>query len=151
MSTHAAGSATTVKVPIYLRLWEALGRSIWDSSAKFREQDFGGMGIEWFASPASKGEGNEFNVTSHPKLHDGGYVATFLMTTDRPNESLHIHAFYDGHWSFAVSPADMDFEAPPSWPVNRSWGTVNEHSETLEIEVPNDARLSVVDRITSLG
>ena len=119
-------------------------------SSKVQRAKFWGYGDRMVCVSGIKGEGNEFNVTSHPKLHDGGYVATSLITTGRPQESLHIHAFYDGHWSFAVSPADMDFEAPPSWPVIRSWGTVNEHSETLEIEVPNDASLSVVDRFTSL-
>lgn len=110
---------------------------------------FWGAGDRMICTSGVKGEGDEFNVTSHPQLHDGGYVATFLLTNGRPGESLFVHVFYDGHWSFAVSPADPDVEAPPPWPIVREWGTVNEHSETLKLELPKDVRLSVVDRITT--
>ena len=90
---------------------------------------------------------NELNATTTPKLQDGGYVGTLLLCTGRDGESMHIHAFYDGSWSFAISPADGDANPLPNWPLRRIWGKDNEHSETLEIEVPNDARLTVSDRI----
>ena len=95
-------------------------------------------------------DGDELNATTNPKLHDGGYVATLLLSTGRERESMHIHAFYDGYWSFAISPGEGDSEPLPAWPLRRLWAKDNEHSETLEIEVPRDARLRIVERIVGV-
>jgi hypothetical protein len=92
---------------------------------------------------------NELNATTTAGLRDGGYVGTLLLSTGREGESLHVHAFYDGYWSFAVSPADGDANPLPPWPTRRIWGKDNEHSETLEIDVPRDALLTVAERIPS--
>ncbi|RTL36183.1 MAG: hypothetical protein EKK53_23410 [Burkholderiales bacterium] len=97
------------------------------------------------------GEGNEFNVTSHPKLHDGGYVATLEISVPGEAQGLYIHAFYSGHWSFAVSPSSEESEGLPGWPVEREWGTVNPHSETLKVHCPPDANVKVIDRIEANG
>ena len=97
------------------------------------------------------GEGNEFNVTSHPKLQDGGYVATLEISIPGQEQGVFIHAFYSGHWSFAVSPSSEVSEDLPSWPIAREWGTVNEHSETLKIFCPKNASVKVVDRIEANG
>ena len=92
-------------------------------------------------------QNNELNATTTPKLHDGGYVGTLLLSTNRPGESMRIHAFYDGYWSFAISPGEGDANPLPAWPLRRLWAKDTEYSETLEIEVPKDARLTVLDRI----
>lgn len=97
------------------------------------------------------GEGNEFNVTSHPKLAPVGYVATLKIVSPSQETGVLVHAIYSGHWSFAVSPADEDCDELPDWKVEREWGTVNQHSETLTIYCPADASLAVVDRVTELG
>lgn len=92
---------------------------------------------------------NELNAITTPKLHDGGYVGTLLLSTGREGESMHIHTFYDGYWSFAISPAEGDANPLPDWPLQRLWAKDNEHSETLEIEVPKDAHLTIIDRIAA--
>ncbi len=97
------------------------------------------------------GEGNEFNVTSHPKLQDGGYVATLEISSPDEEQGVFIHAFYSGHWSFAVSPSSEDSDNMPAWGVVREWGTVNSHSETLKIYCPNNSSVKVIDRIEANG
>lgn len=97
------------------------------------------------------GESDEFNVTSHPKLHDGGYVATLEISPPDEGDGVLIHCFYSGHWSFAVSPSSEDSEDMPNWSVLREWGTVNSHSETLKIFCPKNSRVKAIDRILSNG
>jgi hypothetical protein len=97
------------------------------------------------------GEGNEFNSTSHPKLAPFGYVATLKIESPSKGSAVLVHAIYSGHWSFAVSPADEDIDELPNWKVEREWGTVNQHSETLTIFCPIDASISVIDRVTEMG
>ena len=60
-------------------------------------------------------------------------------------EGVHVYAIYDGCWSFAVSPA-MDSEQLPDWPIRHLWGGGSDYSETLEIDVPDDAELSEVEK-----
>jgi hypothetical protein len=93
------------------------------------------------------GETNEFNTTSHPKLAQHGYVATLEIRTALSEPALLIHAFYSGHWSFAISPASEDADALPNWKMSREWGLVNAHSETLTIFCPKGCTVSAVDRI----
>jgi hypothetical protein len=94
------------------------------------------------------GETNEFNTTSHPKLAHAGYVATLEIQTASSEPALLLHAFYSGHWSFAVSPGSEDSDELPSWKIAREWGSVNQHSETLTIFCPRGCKVAAVDRIT---
>jgi hypothetical protein len=96
------------------------------------------------------GETDEFNTTSHPRLASTGYVATLRVASPAGGQGLLIHAFYSGHWSFAVSPSEEDDDALPDWKIERAWGTVNAHSETLVIECPRDAVVEAVDRIVEV-
>lgn len=92
-------------------------------------------------------DGNELNTSTNPKLRAGeGLVGTLLLSTGRPGESLCIHAIFDGYWSFALSPGEGDSEPFPQWPIRRLWAKDNENAETLEIEVPRDARLQIIER-----
>ena len=93
------------------------------------------------------GEGDEFNTTSHPKLGSIGYIATLKLFSPSAGQGLLIHAFYSGHWSFAVSPPDEDDDDLPDWTIDREWGTVNSHSETLVVYCPRDTVVAVEDRI----
>ena len=61
------------------------------------------------------------------------------------NQGLYLHAFYSGHWSFAVSPSNVDMDKLPDWHIERAWGTVNPHSETLSIYCPKGARMDIID------
>ncbi|WP_444932935.1 hypothetical protein [Microbulbifer sp. JTAC008] len=90
---------------------------------------------------------NEFNVTSHPKLCEGGYVCTLEITVPSEVQGIFVHVFYSGHWSFAVSPSSENSDDMPEWRIDRDWGTINPHSETLTIYCPKSARLEVIDRI----
>jgi hypothetical protein len=94
-------------------------------------------------------ENNEFNVTSHPKLKDGGYVATLEISAPDQEQGVFIHAFYSGHWSFAVSPSNEEIDELPNWDIVREWGTKNSHSETLNIYCPKGASVEVIERIES--
>lgn len=92
-------------------------------------------------------EVNEFNVTSNPKLQDGGYVCTLEITAPNETQGLYIHCFFSGHWSFAVSPSSEETDELPNWHIDRSWGKTNAHSETLEIYCPKGARVDAIERI----
>lgn len=118
--------------------------------AKGKKATFWGASDRMICCKGIKGDGNEFNVTSHPKLKDGGYVATLEITTPNEEQGLFIHAFYSGHWSFAVSPSSEVSDKLPEWLISREWGTVNQHSETLVIYCPEDAEIHVIDRIESV-
>jgi hypothetical protein len=87
----------------------------------------------------------EFNGTSDPLMHDGGYSAT-LEIERSDGDPLHVHCFYNGQWSFAFSPVEDGDELPPH---HRTWGSVNDHSETLTIELPKGSSIKTVDRILS--
>lgn len=69
------------------------------------------------------------------------YIGRMLVSAG--NEAICIHAVYAGSWSFAITSenADDDFETLPDWPVRRTFGIDVPYSETLEIDVPNDAHL----------
>lgn len=85
--------------------------------------------------------GDELNALTNPMLREHGYFGVLhISSPDHPG--LHIHPIYDGSWSFAISPAEED-GIMPEWPIRRSWGSVNSHSETLEIDVPKSAKLTV--------
>ena len=51
------------------------------------------------------------------------------------------HAIYAGGWCFGVSANCGDFSQLPDWPQRRTWGKHCDYSETLEIDVPDDAKL----------
>lgn len=87
--------------------------------------------------------GDELNALTHPLLREHGYFGILHISVSEDEPGLYIHPIYSGNWSFAVSPDQEDGELP-AWPIKRSWGTVNAHSETLEIEVPKSARLHVL-------
>ena len=93
------------------------------------------------------GETDEFNTTSHPKLAQQGYVATLKIQTAEGEPAILLHAFYSGHWSFAVSPGSEDIDELPGWKMTRAWGSVNRHSETLTIFCPKGCKVSAIDRI----
>ncbi|HEY1170804.1 MAG TPA: hypothetical protein VGH19_05485 [Verrucomicrobiae bacterium] len=86
--------------------------------------------------------GDELNSLTNPILQEHGYFGV-LQISSPDNPGLNIHPIYDGNWSFAISPVAEDGPMP-EWPIRRSWGTVNSHSETLEIDVPKSAQLTVL-------
>lgn len=91
--------------------------------------------------------GNELNALTHPSLREHGYFGVLhFKAADHPG--IHVHPIYDGSWSFAVSPAEEDGTLPP-WAIRRAWGTVNAHSETLEIDLPADAHIEVLAPVES--
>lgn len=94
---------------------------------------------------------DEFNVTSHDKLQDGGYVCTLQIKAPDEPQGLYIHCFFSGHWSFAVSPSNEDYDEMPKWHLEREWGTVNSHSETLIIYCPEGSRVDAIDRIEAFN
>ena len=91
--------------------------------------------------------GGELNALTHPSLREQGYFGVLKIETE-DGAGVHVHPIYDGSWSFAVSPSAED-EPLPDWPIRRTWGTVNEHSETLEINAPKSARLTVLPPVES--
>jgi hypothetical protein len=118
-----------------------------DVNPKCKMATFWGASDRMICCKGIKGEGNEFNVASHPKLKHGAYVGTLEITSPAEEQGLFIHAFYSGHWSFAVSPSNEMSEEMPYWVITREWGTVNQHSETLSIYCPENAEVKVIDRI----
>lgn len=62
------------------------------------------------------------------------------LTVAASTDVLTIYCLYDGCWSFAVSPWPNEESLP--WEVRRIWGKNVSYSETLEIDVPDNARLT---------
>jgi len=82
---------------------------------------------------------DEFNVGYH-----GGVRSVFDLRLD--DEAIRIHAVYGGSWGFAITSENDrdDYRSIPDWPIRRSFGRDCEYSETIEIDVPNDAVLQRV-------
>ena len=82
---------------------------------------------------------DEFNV-----IKDGPYMGRLLVRIPDCTD-LVIHVLYDGCWSFAVTSRGWeDNDDIRDWyvlNVRRTWGEDCAYSETLEIDVPNDAVL----------
>lgn len=54
------------------------------------------------------------------------------------SEMVAIHAIYSLTWAFAVTNEEDD-EKLPDWPIRRTFGKDVSYSETLEIDVPDNA------------
>lgn len=95
--------------------------------------EFGGIkGCDEFYSSASSNSNyaGKFAVISLSEGMSAGFIVPL---------GLFIHVIYDGCWSFAISGGIE--EHMPDWKVTRTWGEDCEYSETLYIEVPDDAYL----------
>ena len=56
-----------------------------------------------------------------------------------------VHPIYAGSWGFAVTTeVGDDCDLMPDWPIRCSFGEDVQFSETLEIDVPDDTRLTYV-------
>jgi len=130
---------------VFFKKKRPLGKE--DKKPQGKKATFWGASDRIICCKGIEGEGNEFNLTSHPKLNGCGYVATLEISDPNVEQGIFIHAFYSGHWSFAVSPSSEDSDELPNWPIEREWGTTNNHSETLNIYCPVEARVRVIDRI----
>jgi hypothetical protein len=69
------------------------------------------------------------------------YGGSMMVSARDRNDDIQIHAIYSGSWSFAISAESGGYDRMPPWPVRRTWGMDCPYSETLEIDVPDDARL----------
>ncbi|MCC6457845.1 MAG: hypothetical protein IT328_23010 [Caldilineaceae bacterium] len=65
------------------------------------------------------------------------FMATFEVRSESEDASIEIHIVYTGSWAFAVTPKDGP--EYPAWAMRRTWGTIVDYSETLEVFVPDDA------------
>ncbi|WP_230969083.1 hypothetical protein [Nitrogeniibacter aestuarii] len=115
--------------------------------SKTRIAKFWGAGDSQICCSGVDCEDNEFTTYNHPNMRSEGHVATFSISSGDDAQGLFIHVHYTGHWSFAVSPSNVDIDELPDWEITREWGTVNSHSETLSIECPKAAKASVVERV----
>jgi hypothetical protein len=70
----------------------------------------------------------------------GGDPLCGRLTVTADTDTLTIYCLYDGCWSFAISPWPNEEKLP--WEIRRIWGNKQPYSETLEIDVPDNARLS---------
>lgn len=74
--------------------------------------------------------------------HGSNYAGQFHITSESEEATMVVHAIYAGSWCFAVSAIDGDdSELLPKWMISRTWGQDVEYSETLNIIVPDDAKL----------
>jgi len=78
---------------------------------------------------------DEFNA-----IKDGPHIAVLGIWSSSGN--IEVHCIYSGFWAFAIGPIDGDYDKMPSWEIRRAWGTVVPYSETVEIDVPDDAILT---------
>lgn len=77
-----------------------------------------------------------------PRKGNGAYCGTIRI--EHGASAVLIHCLYSGGWSFAVSDDsdDGDFSSPPHWPVRRTFGDDCKYSETVFVNVPDDATCS---------
>lgn len=92
-------------------------------------------GVPCFSEDGSE-VSEEVNV-----CNDGPHVASFRIEAQGGSSMIRVHCIYAGYWAFAVGSDDGDYDAPPAWEVRRSFGDVVPYSETLSIDVPDDARV----------
>ncbi len=56
--------------------------------------------------------------------------------------NISIYCIYAGSWCFALGAEDGDdFDEFPDWKIYRTWGKYSAYSETVEIDLPDDAIL----------
>lgn len=72
---------------------------------------------------------------------DSPYRAQFRLKSASQDVELVIHVIYYGHWCFAIGPENGDYEEMPDWAIRRVWGGECAYSETVQIDVPDDAVL----------
>lgn len=78
---------------------------------------------------------DEFNI-----IEEGIYQT--MLTIVAASGTLDIHCIYNGYWAFAIGSSDGDCDKQPPWPMRRIWGKYAPYSEVVEIECPDDARLT---------
>jgi hypothetical protein len=115
--------------------------------SKTQTARFWGAGDSQICCSGIKCEDNEFSTYDHPKMVSVGHVATLQISSENDEQGMLVHVHYTGHWSFAISPSNIDIDELPEWAVTREWGTVNPYSETLSIECPKGVKALVVDRV----
>lgn len=69
---------------------------------------------------------------------DSPYKGKLLIQVD--HATFGIHVIYDGQWVFAIV-NDIDDESPIEYSVQRTFGKDIAYSETIEIDVPDQAYL----------
>jgi hypothetical protein len=69
---------------------------------------------------------------------ESDYLGSIMVTDGY--FGIRIHVIYDSQWAFAVTNALND-EGLPDWPIRRSFAKDAPYSETLEIDVPDNAEL----------
>ena len=88
------------------------------------------------------GKDDEFNVYGETHM---GYV----IVRDE-GAQIRIHCIYDGSWCFAIaSRTGLNNDVMPEWAVRRTWGQDTPYSETLEMDLPNDATVEFKKSRTS--
>jgi hypothetical protein len=75
---------------------------------------------------------DEFNV--YPS---GSYAGK--ITVKASDGAINIHVIYDGSWAFSICPQDGDSDQMPPWSITRDFGQDSRYSETIYIELPDDA------------
>ena len=63
----------------------------------------------------------------------------YLHVTDGTH-NIEIHAIYAGSWAFAICPQDGDGDQMPPWEIRRLFGDKTRYSETIYIDLPDNAR-----------
>jgi hypothetical protein len=114
--------------------------------SKIRKVRFWGAGDAQICCSGNICEDDEFTTYDHPQMAEEGHVATFKLIDDNSEQGLLVHVHYTGHWSFAVSPSNVDIDELPEWEIVREWGSINSYSETLLIECPKSVKAFVIDR-----
>ena len=84
---------------------------------------------------------DEFDV-----WHNGDSRGKFVVSDGQ--QAICIHALYCGSWAFAITSENDrdDYRTMPDWPVRRSFGKDCDYSETIEIDVPDNAVLRRVEK-----
>jgi hypothetical protein len=69
------------------------------------------------------------------------HAGRFLVSAG--DDKICVHAIYAGSWGFAVTSENGqdDYETLPGWKMRRAFGVDVRYSETLEIDVPDNAEL----------
>jgi hypothetical protein len=65
-----------------------------------------------------------------------------MLKLSAGGKRVNIVCIYDGSWAFAVCPQNGDYDEMPDWKIARTFGQDVAHSETLTIELPDDAKLN---------
>ena len=80
------------------------------------------------------------HIMEHNIVSNCPYRGTIFVHSD--TIGIEVHCVYTGCWSFAIRPDCKYGETMPNWNITRTFGDKVQYSETVVIDLPDDAMIA---------